>query len=209
MTTPLNQVAPVNEPVMFNLSIDGPWLASLSSSVIQKQGSVITGINKLGFVVGIPSIIEQEMQVSESDFIVDGEIIGEEYHAFDLLSDEAGVVIQNLIPRLPLDPRDISRTLGLKAERNKFILLSRNSIQEQWTEVEVAGVRITGIPTTIYLNRDFMLKALKFGFNELQHACNNARAHTFCKGAVDVDVEKSKDLYLPRCCRIKMPPREN
>ena len=54
--------------------------------LIQKQGQVITGINKLGFVVGIPSIIEQEMQVSESDFIVDGEIIGEEYHAFDLLS---------------------------------------------------------------------------------------------------------------------------
>ena len=54
--------------------------------LIQKQGSVITGINKLGLVVGIPSIIEQEMQVSESDFIIDGEIIGEEYHAFDLLS---------------------------------------------------------------------------------------------------------------------------
>ena len=84
------------------------------------------------------------------------------------MSEEAGTMIQNLIPRLPLDPRDISKTLGLKAERGKFILLSRNTREDQWTEVEVAGVRITGNPVTIYLNRDFMLKALKFGFNELQ-----------------------------------------
>ena len=54
--------------------------------LIQKQGQIITGINKLGFTVGLPSILEQEMQGAQSDFIIDGEIIGENYHVFDLLS---------------------------------------------------------------------------------------------------------------------------
>ena len=54
--------------------------------LIQKQGNTITGINKLGLVVALPSIIEQEMQGVSRDCLIDGEIIGVEYHAFDLLS---------------------------------------------------------------------------------------------------------------------------
>ena len=56
--------------------------------LIQKHGNTVTGINKLGLVVGLPIILIQELQVSEQDFILDGEIIGEEYHVFDLLSLE-------------------------------------------------------------------------------------------------------------------------
>ena len=58
--------------------------------LIQKKGNTVTGINKLGLVVGLPSIIIEELQVSDQDFVLDGEIIGEEYHVFDLLSTDGG-----------------------------------------------------------------------------------------------------------------------
>ena len=53
--------------------------------ILQKTGGTVTGINKLGVVTGFPAIIAEEFRVSGADFIVDGEIVGEEYHAFDLL----------------------------------------------------------------------------------------------------------------------------
>ena len=53
--------------------------------MIQKQGCTITGINKLGVLTGFPAVVADEFQVGEMDFIIDGEIVGEQYHAFDLL----------------------------------------------------------------------------------------------------------------------------
>jgi len=53
--------------------------------LIQKNGYTITGINKLGIVTGFPAIIAQEFKMVEADCLIDGEIVGEEYHAFDLL----------------------------------------------------------------------------------------------------------------------------
>ena len=53
--------------------------------MLQKSGNTITGINKLGLFTGFPAIIAEEFRVAEPDCTVDGEIVGEEYHAFDLL----------------------------------------------------------------------------------------------------------------------------
>ena len=53
--------------------------------MLQKQDSTITGINKLGVLTGFPAVVAEEFQVAIADFIIDGEIVGDEYHAFDLL----------------------------------------------------------------------------------------------------------------------------
>ena len=53
--------------------------------MLQKRGGTTTGINKLGMHTGFPAVVADEFQVAKSDFIIDGEIVGEEYHAFDLL----------------------------------------------------------------------------------------------------------------------------
>jgi len=53
--------------------------------ILQKTGNTVTGINKLGLGTGFPAIVAEEFRVANADFIVDGEIVGEEYHAFDLL----------------------------------------------------------------------------------------------------------------------------
>src|SRR6202453_727437 len=75
---------------------------------------------------------------------------------------------QSVVPRLPVDPRNVNKPVGLKIERNKMFLLGRSSIEDKWTQVEIEGVKITGAPVTIYLNRDFLMKAFTFGFTKVE-----------------------------------------
>jgi len=97
------------------------------------------------------------------------------------VSEEAAAVMANLIPRLPVNPKDINHTLKLKVERDKLMLLGRGSAEDKWTEAEVPGVKATGKPVTICLNREFVLKALKFGLTEL-HIQDELSAMRFVSG---------------------------
>jgi bifunctional non-homologous end joining protein LigD len=53
--------------------------------LIQKQDESITAINRKGLAVGLPSTITIDTQKLTGDFILDGECIGQDYYAFDLL----------------------------------------------------------------------------------------------------------------------------
>jgi bifunctional non-homologous end joining protein LigD len=45
----------------------------------------VTGINRLGLSVGIPKCIEDDMLWRTESFLIDGEAVGDHFHAFDLL----------------------------------------------------------------------------------------------------------------------------
>src|SRR3954470_10124387 len=53
--------------------------------MIKKNGNTIHGVNRRGLLCGLPSSVVNEMQNFEKDFIIDGEIVGETFHVFDLL----------------------------------------------------------------------------------------------------------------------------
>lgn len=53
--------------------------------MIQKQGREVTGINRLGLTVALPSPLIQEVLDYHEDFLMDGEAVGDTLHAFDLL----------------------------------------------------------------------------------------------------------------------------
>ena len=53
--------------------------------LIQKQGSEVQGINRLGLFVGLPANVTSECKHCDGDFLLDGELVGDTYHAFDLL----------------------------------------------------------------------------------------------------------------------------
>jgi bifunctional non-homologous end joining protein LigD len=53
--------------------------------LIRKHGQEITGINRKGIGVGLPSTLVEQINQFPGDFLVDGEAVGEEYHVFDLL----------------------------------------------------------------------------------------------------------------------------
>lgn len=54
--------------------------------LIRKEGDIITGINRLGFVTSVPEMIVRSATKYKGNFILDGEAVGETFHAFDLLT---------------------------------------------------------------------------------------------------------------------------
>jgi len=53
--------------------------------LVRKQDEDLEGINKKGFVVSLPQTVANELRSVVGSFIPDGESIGDDYHAFDLL----------------------------------------------------------------------------------------------------------------------------
>ncbi len=53
--------------------------------LIRKQDEDLEGINKKGLVVGLPQTVANELRSVAGSFIPDGESVGDDYHAFDLL----------------------------------------------------------------------------------------------------------------------------
>jgi bifunctional non-homologous end joining protein LigD len=53
--------------------------------LVQKQGAAIHGINRKGLLVGLPSPVVVQVNQIPGDVIIDGEMVGEMFHAFDLL----------------------------------------------------------------------------------------------------------------------------
>jgi bifunctional non-homologous end joining protein LigD len=62
--------------------------------LLQKQGAAIHGINKKGLLVGLPSPIVVQAHKFPTDFIIDGECVGDVLYAFDLLQLGDNSVIQ-------------------------------------------------------------------------------------------------------------------
>ncbi len=53
--------------------------------LVQKQGAAVHGINRKGLLVGLPSPVVVQVNQIPGDVIIDGEMVGEVFHAFDLL----------------------------------------------------------------------------------------------------------------------------
>ncbi|HEY3899587.1 MAG TPA: WGR domain-containing protein [Chthoniobacter sp.] len=53
--------------------------------LIDKRGDMIQGINRLGLSVALPPMIAAEVANLPLDVILDGESVGDDYHAFDVL----------------------------------------------------------------------------------------------------------------------------
>ncbi len=54
--------------------------------LIKKAGDQITGVNRLGFPTAVPEPIAHEAAQYPRNFILDGEAVGDTFHAFDLLT---------------------------------------------------------------------------------------------------------------------------
>lgn len=54
-------------------------------ALIQKAGNTIAGINRRGLVIGLPQRLVAEVARLPEDTLLDGECLGDQFHAFDLL----------------------------------------------------------------------------------------------------------------------------
>ena len=75
------------------LLLDAPnWLMQEKKDgkrlLLKKEAGVVTGINRRGMACGIPENILQDSRALPGDWLIDGEIVGTVYHAFDLLEHD-------------------------------------------------------------------------------------------------------------------------
>ncbi len=82
------------------------------------------------------------------------------------VSDQAAEAISRIVPRLPGDDTP-NHTVGLYCVSGRLYLRGVNKDQERATEVEVPGVTISGDPATVYVNRQYLLKAIGFGLRTI------------------------------------------
>ncbi len=71
-----------------------------------------------------------------------------------------------LIPRIPCHDA-INQMIGLRVEGRKLSIRGRSAGDSKWTDLEIDGAEVKGSPVSIYLNRVFLSKALKFGLCQI------------------------------------------
>jgi bifunctional non-homologous end joining protein LigD len=81
---------PIEESRVVDLMADDDWCAQEKFDgrrlIIRKLGAAINGINKKGNLVGLPEPLFLVINQYGPDVVLDGEIIGANYFAFDLLN---------------------------------------------------------------------------------------------------------------------------
>jgi bifunctional non-homologous end joining protein LigD len=68
--------------------------------LLQKENGVVRGINRRGIACGLPQNIITDALALSGDWLIDGELIGDQYHTFDLLEHEGSYRAQPLRRRL-------------------------------------------------------------------------------------------------------------
>ncbi len=80
--------------------------------------------------------------------------------------ESADAVIQT-IGRMPCDDAT-NFAIGLERSDGKLALLGRSPGAEDWTRIEVTGVKSRGLDVRIFLNRNLLTKALQFGLTKVE-----------------------------------------
>jgi len=83
-----------------------------------------------------------------------------------LLSEEAVKQLIQVIPNLP--GADTANSTILLRVNRYLTIEGKNKDDEKWTSVPIQTVNVTGQPVAIALNREYLLKGLRFGLNKLE-----------------------------------------
>jgi bifunctional non-homologous end joining protein LigD len=83
---------PIEEEEVQRLIKDPAWCMQEKKDgrrvLLQKQGAAIHGINRKGLLIGLPSPIVPQVAKFTGNVIIDGEMVGDVFYAFDLLQLE-------------------------------------------------------------------------------------------------------------------------
>jgi len=84
----------------------------------------------------------------------------------ELDASSANAVIP-LIARMPCHDK-VNRTIGIEVKGRSVKLLGKSQAAESWTRFDIEPAKTTGRDATVYLNRDFLTKALQFGLIRIE-----------------------------------------
>ena len=73
-----------------------------------------------------------------------------------------------IVENIPYDTDNTHKPIRLKIDGRKFLVSGRNKTEDKWKDVEIEGAKASGNPIEICVNREFILKALKFGMDQIE-----------------------------------------
>jgi DNA polymerase III sliding clamp (beta) subunit (PCNA family) len=83
--------------------------------------------------------------------------------------DLSGEAMKQLLLVTPILPGDDQPNRPIRLRVDRYLTIEgQNQNDEEWTSIPVQTVNITGGPVSIALNREYLLKALRFGLHELE-----------------------------------------
>ena len=112
------------------------------------------------------------------------------------LSDVALEAVMRLLPRLP-GKQLANRPVGLHCEKGRFGLLARAENDEPWILHPVDRCEMKGPDVTIYLDRDYLIKAAAFGLSQV----------SLIDGMSPVQFSRGGDLMVVMPVRAIAPDR--
>ena len=71
------------------------------------------------------------------------------------------------VARMP-DHDTTHHSIGLEIANDSVSLLGRSTGGDDWVRVELTGVKVVGESQTIFFNRQYLTKALRFGLNRIE-----------------------------------------
>jgi DNA polymerase III sliding clamp (beta) subunit (PCNA family) len=83
----------------------------------------------------------------------------------EVAADTVETIIDT-ITRLP-DHYAIDHTIGVEVQGKRVHLLAKATADQPWTPIEVPDAKTSGADSKVFLNRLFLLKALRFGLTRL------------------------------------------
>lgn len=83
------------------------------------------------------------------------------------LSDDAMRFMLNVVPKLPGDEQNQSVGL-LVNERKQLVLLAKSKDDQHHSEISVDAATVHGPANSVFVNRAYLLKAVRLGLNQLE-----------------------------------------
>jgi bifunctional non-homologous end joining protein LigD len=128
---------PIEAGAVLELASDDVWGAQEKFDgrrlLLRKHGADVEGINRKGLVIGLPKNLGQAIQQHGGECVLDGESVGDVYHAFDVLELD-GVDMRSR----PYWERLAALQNLLSGLRQKVIRLAKTALHHR-TKAGVAG----------------------------------------------------------------------
>jgi len=150
-----------------NLLVDDAWCLQEKFDgrriLVRKTGQDVIGINRLGLIVGLPAVIVAAVQELEvRSCLLDGEAVGDVYHAFDLLEEQGRdrrsspysnrlAEVSMLIDDTPEDALICADTAyGTAPKRKMLERLRRMEKREPFSRTVPRHIRRAGRPAAVH-----------------------------------------------------------
>lgn len=90
--------------------------------------------------------------------------------------------LQRLLQGLPVESSNTNHLIGLELHEGALHLLGRSRADQEWNRIRVEATTVNGPDLIVFVNRDFVLKAIRLGLNRIEMSDERSPLRFSCEG---------------------------